>query len=141
MPSPTCARGAGSIVNFASGSAIQGADGVTAYGAGKAAICALTIYTATQHGKEGIRCNAILPGLIVTPATADTYATGPLGEVMLRHTLAPRLGKPSDLAWTVVWMASDEGEFVNGQCLSVDGGLSCHAPMWADMRDLFGPPA
>lgn len=129
--------GKGSIVNFASGAAIQGADGITAYGAGKAAICTLTLYTATQHGKEGIRCNAILPGLIVTPATENDYAAGALGDIMLRHTLTPRLGKPSDMAWAVVWLTSDESEFMTGQCISVDGGQSAHAPTWADMRDLM----
>lgn len=132
------ARGGGAIVNIASGSGTHGADGPTAYGATKAGVINLTLYTAAQHGKEGIRCNAIAPGLIVTPSTEDSYATGPLGEIMLRHKLTPRLGRPSDIAWAVVWLASDESEFVTGQCIAVDGGSTSHQPTWADIRDLYG---
>ena len=51
----------------------------------------MTRYVATQHGKENIRCNAISPGLIVTPSTADTYANSEAGKIMLRHQLTPAL--------------------------------------------------
>jgi len=127
------ARGGGSIINMSSGAALTGALAPTAYGVSKAAIITLTQYVATQHGKEGIRCNAIAPGLIVTPSTASTYATGPFGEMMLRHHLTPRLGKPEDVASMVAFLASDESQFVTGQVISVDGGLSAHTPYHADM--------
>jgi NAD(P)-dependent dehydrogenase (short-subunit alcohol dehydrogenase family) len=132
------ARGGGSIVNTASGSGLSGADSPTAYGVSKAGIIALTQYVATQHGKEGIRCNAIAPGLIVTPATADNYAAGEIGDIMLRHALTPRLGLPKDIAWALVWLASDEGAFVTGQCIQVDGGELSHHPFWADFRRMAG---
>lgn len=131
------ARGKGSIVNIASGAGLRGSDGPTAYGATKAGMINLTMYTATQVGKDGIRCNAIAPGLILTPATESTYGAGEMGRIMLRHKLTPRLGKPSDIAWGVVWLASDEAEFVTGQCISIDGGGACHEATWADFRDLF----
>ncbi|MDB6104192.1 MAG: short-chain dehydrogenase, partial [Gammaproteobacteria bacterium] len=83
------ARGGGSIINMSSGSGLTGALAPTAYGVSKAGIIMLTQYVATQHGKEGIRCNAIAPGLIVTDA-ASSYASGPFGEMMLRHHLTPR---------------------------------------------------
>jgi NAD(P)-dependent dehydrogenase (short-subunit alcohol dehydrogenase family) len=134
------ARGGGSIVNLSSGAALAGSDRPTAYGASKAAVISLTQNTAAQHGKEGIRCNAIAPGLIITPSTENTYAKGPFGEMMLRHHLTPRLGRPEDIAWAVVWLVSDESGFVTGQCISVDGGSRAHQPYWADMR-LGGPPA
>ncbi|HZR38446.1 MAG TPA: SDR family oxidoreductase [Nevskia sp.] len=133
------ARGGGSIVNLSSGAALRGADRPTAYSVAKAGIIALTLNTAAQHGKEGIRCNAIAPGLIVTPSTARTYAEGPFGEMMLRHHLTPRLGRPDDVAWAIVWLMSDESGFVTGQCLGVDGGLLSHQPYWAEMR-LQAPP-
>jgi NAD(P)-dependent dehydrogenase (short-subunit alcohol dehydrogenase family) len=130
-------RGGGSIINMSSGSGLTGALAPTAYGVSKAAIISLTQYVATQHGKEGIRCNAIAPGLIVTPSTASSYATGPFGEMMLRHHLTPRLGRPEDIASMVVFLASDESQFVTGQVISVDGGLLSHAPYHADMAQMM----
>jgi NAD(P)-dependent dehydrogenase (short-subunit alcohol dehydrogenase family) len=126
------ARGGGSIINISSGAALSGALAYTAYGVSKAGIITLTQYLATQHGKEGIRCNAIAPGLIVTPSTESTYAKGEVGEMMLRHHLTPRLGKPADIAAAVVYLASDQAAFLTGQVISVDGGLSAHTPFYAD---------
>ncbi|MCY1313237.1 NADP-dependent 7-alpha-hydroxysteroid dehydrogenase [compost metagenome] len=88
---------------------------------------------AAQHGKQGIRCNAVAPGLIVTPATADNYA-GPAGEMMLSHHLTPRLGDVSDIANAVLFLASDEAGFITGQVINVDGGLLSHQPYLADER-------
>lgn len=130
------ARGGGSIINMSSGSGLTGALAPTAYGVSKAGIITLTQYVATQHGKEGIRCNAIAPGLIVTPATASSYATGPFGEMMLRHHLTPRLGTPADIASMVAFLASDEAGFITGQVICVDGGLLAHAPYHADMLQI-----
>jgi NAD(P)-dependent dehydrogenase (short-subunit alcohol dehydrogenase family) len=127
------ARGGGSIINMSSGSGLTGALAPTAYGVSKAGIITLTQYVATQHGKEGIRCNAIAPGLIVTPATTSSYSTGPFAEMMLRHHLTPRLGTPADISSTVAFLASDEAAFITGQVICVDGGLLAHAPYHADM--------
>jgi NAD(P)-dependent dehydrogenase (short-subunit alcohol dehydrogenase family) len=129
------ARGGGSIINMSSGSGLTGALAPTAYGVSKAGIIMLTQYVATQHGKEGIRCNAIAPGLIVTDA-ASSYASGPFGEMMLRHHLTPRLGTPADVASAVVFLASDEASFITGQVICVDGGLLAHAPYHADMAKM-----
>ncbi|EEA04045.1 short-chain dehydrogenase/reductase SDR [Burkholderia sp. H160] len=125
------ARGGGSIINTSSGSAQAGALGYSAYGVCKAGIENLTRYIAAQHGKEGIRCNAIAPGLIVTPVTKAYYA-GEIGEMMLSHHLTPRLGQPEDIAHAVVYLASDEAAFVTGQVFNVDGGLLSHQPYYAD---------
>jgi NAD(P)-dependent dehydrogenase (short-subunit alcohol dehydrogenase family) len=130
------ARGGGSIINMSSGAGLRGAMLPTAYGVSKAGIISLTQYVATQHGKEGIRCNAIAPGLIVTPSTASTYAAGPFGAMMLRHHLTPRLGKPADIAATVAFLAADEAEFITGQVICVDGGSLAHAPYYADMLQM-----
>lgn len=126
------ARGCGSIINTASGAGHAGMLSHTAYGVSKAGVIMLTKYIATQHGKEGIRCNAISPGLILTPATADNYAASGVGEMMLRHHLTPRLGKPEDIANAVVFLASDESAFVTGETLAVDGGTLAHQPFYAD---------
>lgn len=126
------ARGGGAIVNVSAGAARLGAESYTAYGVGKAAIIALTQFTATQHGKEGIRCNAIAPGLVVTPATGANFAEGAFGQMMLRHHLTPRLGTPSDMAHAILWLSCEESAFVTGQCINIDGGLQAHQPYWAD---------
>jgi NAD(P)-dependent dehydrogenase (short-subunit alcohol dehydrogenase family) len=126
------ARGGGSIINTASGAGHAGMLSHTAYGTSKAGVIMLTKYVATQHGKEGIRCNAISPGLVVTPATAENYAASGVGEMMLRHHLTPRLGKPEDIANAVVFLASDESAFVTGETLAVDGGSLAHQPFYAD---------
>ena len=126
------ARGGGSIINTASGAGHAGMLSHTAYGVSKAGIMMLTKYVATQHGKEGIRCNAISPGLIVTPATAENYAASGVGDMMLRHHLTPRLGKPEDIANAVVFLASDESAFITGETLAVDGGTLAHQPYYAD---------
>ncbi|MCA8088062.1 SDR family oxidoreductase [Burkholderia cenocepacia] len=124
-------RGGGSIINTSSGAAQAGALGYSAYGVCKAGIENLTRYIAAQYGKQGIRCNAIAPGLIVTPVTRAYYA-GELGEMMLSHHLTPRLGVPEDIAHAVVYLASDEAAFVTGQVFNVDGGLLSHQPYHAD---------
>ncbi|WP_433472309.1 SDR family NAD(P)-dependent oxidoreductase [Spirillospora sp. CA-142024] len=127
------AAGGGSIINTSSGSGLAGDLRNPAYGASKAALINLTWYVATQYGKQGVRCNAITPGFIVTRATGQS-AYAAMQETMLRHHLTPRLGTPEDVAAAVVFLASDEAGFVTGQTLGVDGGLLAHQPYVADMR-------
>jgi len=122
----------GAIVNTSSGAALSGALSHSAYSASKAAINSLTLSIATQHGKQGIRCNAICPGLIVTAATRDSYASSGVGDIMLRHNLTPRLGTPEDIAAAVVFLASDDAGYITGQLISVDGGSLAHQPYVAD---------
>jgi NAD(P)-dependent dehydrogenase (short-subunit alcohol dehydrogenase family) len=135
------ARGGGSIINASSGAGLSGDIGHPAYGAAKSAIARLTTYTATEFGKQGIRCNAIAPGLIVTERMGTTFDTGPMRDMMLRHHLTPRLGRPRDVANTVLFLASDESAFITGQIISVDGGLLAHMPYWADTVDLMAAQA
>lgn len=125
-------RGGGSIINMSSGAGQRGDLGHAAYGASKAAIVALTQYVATQYGKQGIRCNAIAPGMIITPDNIHIHG-GRTSELMLRHQLTPRLGTPDDIANTVLFLASDESAFITGQLICVDGGSSAHAPYYGDL--------
>lgn len=131
------ARGGGSIIFTASGAGIGGSTGPTAYGVAKAGVISLMQNVATQHGKENIRCNAIAPGTIQTPALdPETFGSGAVLDIMLNNTLTTRLGLPEDIAWTAVWLASDESAFVTGQCICVDGGLLAHHPYWSEFRAL-----
>lgn len=125
------ARGGGSIINTASGSGLTGDVRNPAYGASKAALINLTRYVATEFGKQGVRCNAISPGFIVI---AEKPGREAVNATMLRHALTPRLGRPGDIAATVVFLASDEAEFITGQNICVDGGMLAHQPFVADLR-------
>jgi NAD(P)-dependent dehydrogenase (short-subunit alcohol dehydrogenase family) len=128
------AKGAGSIVNTASTHSLAGDLRLTGYGASKAALNALTMYTATQYGGQGIRCNAICPGTTLSPPAArmPNAAQG----VYRRHTLNPRLNSPTDLARAFAFLASDHAGGINGAILRVDGGLLAHQPFTADFADL-----
>jgi NAD(P)-dependent dehydrogenase (short-subunit alcohol dehydrogenase family) len=137
---PHLRKRGGAIVNTSSGASLSGSLSHSAYSASKAAINSLTQSLATQHGKEGIRCNAIAPGLIVTPSTKDTYAKSDIGEVMLRHHLTPRLGRPEDIAAAVVFLASDDAGFITGQVICVDGGMLAHQPYVADFMKAGSHP-
>jgi NAD(P)-dependent dehydrogenase (short-subunit alcohol dehydrogenase family) len=102
-----------------------------AYGACKAAINALTIYTATQYGRQGIRCNAVCPGFTLS-ASAKGGITDNALEILGRHTLTPYLGTPEHLAEVVTFLASPAAAYITGQIISVDGGLLSHHPQTHD---------
>jgi NAD(P)-dependent dehydrogenase (short-subunit alcohol dehydrogenase family) len=126
--------GGGAIVNTSTNASIAGDAGRVAYAAGKASINSLTQSIATQYGKRGIRCNAILPGLILSPsARAAMDDNG--RALFLRHVLTPHLGKPENIANTALFLASDEAAYITGQLICVDGGQLAHHPGWADQVD------
>jgi NAD(P)-dependent dehydrogenase (short-subunit alcohol dehydrogenase family) len=131
-------RGGGSIVNTASAAAFYGSQSLLAYGTSKAGLVALTQYVATAYGEQGIRCNAVAPGVVVARDAQDALG-GPMGERLRRYTtshLLGRLGYPEEIARTVVFLASDDASFVTGETLRVDGGFTAHSPTYATDRAL-----
>jgi NAD(P)-dependent dehydrogenase (short-subunit alcohol dehydrogenase family) len=124
-------RGGGSIINTASIAGTRGEIYNPAYGAGKAALIQLTRATAAMYGRRGIRCNAICPGLILTPAGRAAFDE-PTMALWRKHTVVNRLGIAEDVAHLAVYLASDESEYMTGQALVIDGGVTMHEPMWAD---------
>lgn len=124
--------GGGSIVMTSSGSGLLGDISNIAYGASKAAIMSMARYVAAMYGKQGIRCNAICPGLIRTEG-GKKNVHGPMVEIMERNTLAPRLGQPEDVGALAVYLCSDDAAFITGQSISVDGGMLSHMPYYSDM--------
>lgn len=114
------AAGKGSIVNMASVAGLRGSPALTAYGSSKAAVIGLTRYVAAQHGRQGVRCNAIAPGVIRTQQLLDAVPDLPVQA--LARVASPRVGEPSDIANMVLFLASDDAEFVNGEVYRVDGG-------------------
>jgi NAD(P)-dependent dehydrogenase (short-subunit alcohol dehydrogenase family) len=129
-------NGGGSIINTASDSGLAGDNIRIAYGTSKAAVIGLTKYVAAQHGRQGIRCNAILPGPIMNSNLAQFPD---LVERISRQALTPRIGKPADIAAMAAFLAADESEYITGQAYSVDGGHLAHQPQMADMRHIEAP--
>ncbi len=117
--------GGGSIVNMSSGAAFKGDRTRTAYGVSKAGVHALTMYVATGHGKQRIRANTIVPGLIITDAVRAHLPEGVLDNLG-RATLTPYLGQPDDIADLVVFLASAESRYITAQMITIDGGMSGH---------------
>lgn len=113
---------AGKIVSIASVGAIRGGRGQTNYASSKGGLIAFTRACAVELGGKGIQVNAILPGLIVTDMTGRLRARR--GEALLEAIPQRRLGEPADIANLVVFLASDRADYITGQAIAVDGGLS-----------------
>lgn len=135
-------QGGGSIINTSSGASLRGDLFRVAYASSKAAINVLTEYVAAQYGKQGIRCNVVSPGLVLTENAVMNQ--GHNLDLYLSHHLTPRLGRPEDLAAMVALLASDDGKFITAQIIPVDGGISTHFPHVAETRggvDAYKPIA
>lgn len=133
-------QGGGSVITTGSTKALQGDIAQTAYGASKCAVHNLTYNIAAQYGKQGIRANVLMVGLIISGATEDNMPPA-IRDLMLRHMNTPIIGTPEDCAKAAVFLASDESRYTSGQNLHVDGGYSSHAPSIADFRDFFAKMA
>ena len=127
------AGGGGAIVNIGSISGHHADPSMALYNASKAFVHGLTRSIAVDHGAEGIRCNAVCPGWIMTGMAdaAFTVAKDPKRaqkDALARHA-AGRFGEPEDIARAVLWLALDDSGFVTGQTLTVDGGLVAASPV------------
>jgi len=122
------ARGGGSIVNTASVDGFVGRGVRAAYGASKAGVVLLTKSVASQYGTRGIRCNAVAPGLVLTPALEHHYTTPERLAASLALYPMPRLCRPEDVANAVLFLASDEAAYINATTLMVDGGATVYMP-------------
>ncbi len=110
------------IVNVSSNVSLRPAGpGIAHYSASKAAVNALTRSAAVDLGPRGIRVNAVLPGIV---ATEGTRAMAGKYDSFAERTPSGRIGRPEDISQVVLFLASPLSEFVNGQCLAVDGGAS-----------------
>lgn len=114
-------RGGGAMVYTSSGAAISGNPMQVAYPMTKNALHALVRHVARKFGKQGIRANGICPGVVLTEAVAQ-HLTQDYVDNMLENLPHRRLGKPDDIAGAVAFLASDDGEWVNGQLWHVNGG-------------------
>jgi NAD(P)-dependent dehydrogenase (short-subunit alcohol dehydrogenase family) len=112
----------GAVVNVTSVLGLRGAPGMGVYGMTKAALVSMTKTLALELGREGIRVNAIAPGLIETRFSSVLVGDDRLREPFVSRTAAGRVGQPEDVAGAAVFLASDAAAYVTGQTMVVDGG-------------------
>jgi 2-keto-3-deoxy-L-fuconate dehydrogenase len=127
------ARGHGSIVNMASvASSLKGVPNRFIYSASKAAVIGMTRSVATDYVTKGIRCNCLCPGTVETPSlderiAANAAAAGSIDAAraafVARQPMG-RLGTPQEIAALAVYLSSDDAQFITGQALVIDGGLT-----------------
>jgi NAD(P)-dependent dehydrogenase (short-subunit alcohol dehydrogenase family) len=107
------AIGGGSITNISSGASVFGVPGLGPYSAGKGGMNSLTRVIAADYGTQGVRCNTIIVGRVVSYAADRGPDTSK--EYM-------RVGNPKDVSYAALWLASDEGEWITGSEITADGG-------------------
>ncbi|GAB4212075.1 MAG: glucose 1-dehydrogenase [Roseiflexaceae bacterium] len=114
-------RGGGSIIYTSSAAAFLGEPEQVSYSVSKSGINALMRNVASRWGRQGIRANALAPGMVLTEVAI--HMPDELKHKFLSRTRGTRLGDPADIAALVAFLASDDGSWINGQVLSIDGGL------------------
>ena len=114
--------GGGSIINISSVAGLVGNTMSAAYTASKGGVRLFTKSTAIQYARDGIRANSVHPGTIETPMTAHLLAQESYRQNRMERTPLGRLGRPEDVAYGVLYLASDESSFVTGSELVIDGG-------------------
>jgi NAD(P)-dependent dehydrogenase (short-subunit alcohol dehydrogenase family) len=127
----------GNIINTVSNLALQGHIIQAAYSSSKAAIIQMTRAIAASHGKHGVRCNAVAPGMTRTPALLAAFPPV-LRQCVEDETLRDQLGEPEDIAEAVAFLASHAARNITGQVLVSDGGCASHVPGLAGFAKFFG---
>ena len=129
---PDMQQNGGTIINIGSISGVVCDPSMALYNASKAFVHGLTRSIAVDHGPQ-VRCNAVRPGWIMTGMAEDAFAQADdpeaaKSDALARHA-AGRFGEPSDIANAVAWLASDEAQYITGQCFTIDGGLTAASPL------------
>jgi NAD(P)-dependent dehydrogenase (short-subunit alcohol dehydrogenase family) len=127
-------RGRGSIIGFSSIRAVAVEPGQGVYAATKAGLVQLVRTLAAELGPQGVRVNAVAPGIVDTPLTAQIHADEAWSRAYAEKSALGRWSTPSELAGAVVYLASDASSFVTGSQLFVDGG-------WTAIDGRFTPPS
>ena len=117
-------QGSGAIVNLSSVAGLRAAPGLAAYNASKHGVVGLSKGTGVEYASQGIRVNAICPGWVETPMTAEFGSDPERRAMMIASEPIGRTAQPEEIAETVVWLCSDAASFITGQALAVDGGMT-----------------
>jgi len=129
-------RGHGRIVLISSVSALGGLHRQAGYAASKAGLLGLAKTVTLEHARDGITCNAVLPGLIATEKVASMPAE--IRDATIASTPARRLGRMEEVAQLVAFLASDEAGFINGAEIRIDGGFSLNTGTLGSLKELRG---
>lgn len=118
-------QGGGCIVNISSIAGVVGFQNVPAYCASKGGVIQLTKTAALEYAKQGVRINAVCPGVIKTPMVAGVFEKDPkMEEALNAGTPIGRLGSPEEIASAILWLCSEHAGFMIGQPLIMDGGFT-----------------
>ena len=119
-------RGGGKIVTVASDAGRVGSSGETFYAGTKGAIIAFTKSLARETARAGITCNCVAPGITDTPLFNSTIPEGKLRDALIKAVPMRRPAQPVEIAHTIVYFATPAADFITGQVISVNGGLTMH---------------
>lgn len=115
----------GSIVNTSSGAGIKGVPRMGAYCAAKHGVVGLTKAAALDHARDGVRINAICPGLIHTHLLDEQFAAAPeLKDMYIGMQPMGRMGEPEEVGELVLWLCSENARYMNGAIVTIDGGYA-----------------
>jgi NAD(P)-dependent dehydrogenase (short-subunit alcohol dehydrogenase family) len=118
-------KSGGSIINVDSLNSFRPLKGVQPYAMSKAAISAMTRGMAMEWGEHGIRVNSLAPGFILTDLTKKLWSDPTMQAWNDANCPLRRLGQPEDMIGTAIFLASDAAQFLTGQVIYVDGGITC----------------
>jgi NAD(P)-dependent dehydrogenase (short-subunit alcohol dehydrogenase family) len=113
----------GAIVNMSSVAGLTGIPGSAAYAASKHGVISLTKSAALETARQGIRINAVCPGVIETPMAERLFGEPEMNKYALGLHPVGRFGKPIEIAEAVLWLCSEESSFITGHALVLDGGM------------------
>ncbi|MCX5357189.1 glucose 1-dehydrogenase [Streptomyces sp. NBC_00124] len=117
-------QGSGSIVNLSSVAGLRAAPGLAAYNASKHGVVGLTKGTGVEYAAQGIRVNAVCPGWVETPMTAEFGSDPERRKMMIESEPIGRTAQPEEIANTIFYLCSDAASFITGEAIAVDGGMT-----------------
>ncbi|KAH8901186.1 putative oxidoreductase [Thozetella sp. PMI_491] len=129
QPVDTTSGSRGRIVNISSSAGSTPIAREATYAASKAAVCMLTSVAALDHAKDSVNVNCVCPGVVRTAMSSHNFKDPEIIANMRKGTPWPRLGEPSDIAKVVVFLCSDDAQWVTGAVVPVDGGFTIGIPL------------